>query len=257
MKKGVLVLTEGRSGSNWLGSLTNSTERLGKSDEWFAPKGLGRRTQKIPAQDHISTALERASTSNDFFCIKLFPSHLHWFDQRHGIDLLHHFVTYHDVRLIRLERRDRYRQAISYSKGLQTKQWTSGRDRRREPIYDFGQICRCFFLIERSYAYWESYLNLRNLKADLFEYETLVSNPQPYVNALAVHAGETDLPAPETNLKVQRDDRTEEWLERFQVDVARNGIVSHSTPARPYRRTLSNLARFFMGRQMKPYSYVY
>lgn len=257
MEKGVLILTEGRSGSNWLGSLGNSTGRLGNSGEWFASKRLGPRTQKLSAQDHIATVLDRASTGNGFFCIRLFPSHLHWFDQCHGVDLLHHFLTHHDVRFVRLERRDLFRQAISYSKGVQSKQWTSEGDRRREPVYNFAQICRCFFLIERSYAYWESYLKLRDLNSDLFEYENLVADPQPYIDALAAHAGEVELPAPKSDLKVQRDDITEEWLDRFKAEVARNGIVAHSTPARPYRRTFSNFARFFMRRQMKPYPHVY
>lgn len=39
--KGVAILTEARSGSEWLGSLTNSTGTFGNSAEWLDTINLG------------------------------------------------------------------------------------------------------------------------------------------------------------------------------------------------------------------------
>nr|WP_234896545.1 hypothetical protein [Sinorhizobium meliloti] len=36
--RGYLLLTEARSGSNWLGSLVNGAGNMGRSSEWLSPK---------------------------------------------------------------------------------------------------------------------------------------------------------------------------------------------------------------------------
>lgn len=255
--KGVLILTERRSGSEWLGSLVSSTGRLGTSGEWFANYSWGPRGRSFTADAFFAAALERASTPNGFFCIKLFPAHLHWFQIRHGIDIIHRLMQTHDIRFLTLRRENRLRQAISYARAQQSEQWRADKAKKREPVYDFAQICRCYFLIGASYAYWDSYLGIRDIAAHRFVYEELVPDPMPFLRCIADHAGVGDLPPAEAGTRVQSDASTEDWAARFREDVARHGVVAASAPSRPAQRSPSNLIRLAQGRPLKPYPYAY
>jgi len=253
MKKGVLILTEGRAGTNWLGSLATSTGVLGRSGEWFAQHPYGKKNVRDFTSDQfINEAIQRSSTDNGFFYIKLFPTHVHWFQIKYGVDIINYFLNTHDVRLIRLYRHDRFRQAISFAKALQTDQWRSDRVATREPEYDFDQICRCFFLIGASYAYWESYVMARELEAAEFVYEDLVPDPTPYIQHIAEHAGIKELPETEAQTRVQSDHINDKWLEQFRADVATRGIVEPSALSYYSRFSFSNLVRLIKGRPLKP-----
>ncbi|MEZ5778330.1 MAG: Stf0 family sulfotransferase [Paracoccaceae bacterium] len=256
--RGTIVLTEGRSGSNWLTSLTNQVGSLGLSREWFTPKRLGALTRSKTGPELIDHVLEMAKTPNDYFGIKMFPAHLHWFEQIYHIDLIHHLASNHDVQLVRLTRNDRFRQAISFARGLQTKQWSARAERKAEPVYDFALLCRCYFLVERAYQYWDSYIAVRDLSVHSFVYEEMMENsPKPFVDCIANHAGVAEVELPQSRYVVQRDEITEQWLKQFRKDIATNGVVGHSTPSRPPHRTIANIYRLLRGRQLKPYPYFY
>lgn len=250
-RKGALILTEARSGSNWLGSLTNSTGLLGKSEEWLARKALGRKFDSLRSQDYLDRAVEASSTENGVFCIKVFPKHLHRFHIQDGTDVLQYMYDAYDVQLVRLIRRDTVRQAVSLAKGFQTKQWTSGHDTHRSAAYDFEAIGRAYMTIVQSNAFWEAYLALRGLDAVTVYYEDMVGDPMPYVRAVAEHAGITDLPEIASNLRVQRDAISEEWRERFLEEVSQRSIVGLQAPSGPYKRSMRNFLRFLRGRNLK------
>lgn len=254
--KGSLILTEGRSGSNWLISLTNGTNVLGVGGEWFSNSFLKDWKEKTQT-GLVDRALANASTPNGYFCVKLFPAHLHLVQIRYGFDLLKHFVDTFDVNLVRLTRADRFRQAISYARGLQTNQWTRFSKVKGEARYDFDMICRCYFLISRSDAYWDAYLGIRNLDSSSFVYEDLLDDPRSFVDCLADHAGCQVNQIPQSKLSIQRDGLTEEWLARFTEDVRQRGIVEQSAPSRQPRASASNLLRLLRGAALKPYPYNY
>lgn len=255
-RKGSLILSEGRSGSNWLVSLSNGTGLLGHGGEWFAGWHLDKSNPRT-IDELIQGVLKVASTQNGYFCVKIFPAHVHLMQIRFGMDLLKTLCDAFDVNLVRLARRDRIRQAISYARGVQTKQWTTSNTAKREANYDFDMICRCYFLLERSEAFWNAYLNLRQLETQDFIYEDLLDDPAPFVDSLARHAGYTVDSLPESKHAIQRDATTEEWLVRFTKDVAVNGIVAASTPTRQPPSTLSNLVRLIRGKPLKPYPYTF
>lgn len=254
--RGTLILTVGRSGSNWLMSLTNSTELLGTGREWFSKDYLG---PKLPAtQDElINTVISRSSTANGYFCIKIFPSHLHYIQIKYGFDVIHYLWNTFDVNLVSLTRRDRERQAISYARAIQTQQWTASRSAKIEAYYDFEAICRCYALIDQSYQYWKTYTELRSIRPAAFYYEELLAGPEPFINNISAHAGVKNIREYSSKHSIQRDSTTEEWLERFRHDVTTRGIVDFTTPSRPAAVTLSNLTRFLRKKQMKPYPYYY
>lgn len=254
--RGSLILTEGRSGSNWLISLTNGTGFLGNSGEWFSSWFL-RDEMPRTQEELIDRVLSKSSTDNGYFCVKIFPAHVHFIQIKFGFDLIKYFIDHYDTNLIRLIRRDRFRQAISYARGVQTKQWTRNNPAKAEASYDYDLICRCYFLLSRSDAYWNAYFGLRQLELECFVYEDLLDDPRKFVDCIANHCGGRVSSLPKSKHSIQRDALTEEWLARFVEDVDRKGIVEPSTPSRQPPATLSNLARLVRGRPLKPYPYTY
>ena len=84
--KGVLMVTEARSGSNWLGNAASQTGVLGKSGEWISPVNHSVNAKRVTAEEYIQKIFECASTDNGVFYIKIFPRHLHWFQSQFGFD---------------------------------------------------------------------------------------------------------------------------------------------------------------------------
>ena len=241
--RGVAILTEVRSGSNWLGSLTNATGLMGRSEEWLNRGYLGIDPDGYDALE--AAVLQKASTPNGRFAIKVFPSHLAWAKEKSGKDFLFEIRKTHDLSFVLLERRDRTRQAISAYRASISRVWTSKHRATRGPArYSFAGISQAFFEIERSYAFWRAYLSLSDLSCQSFVYEDLQQDPKPYLEALARFM-QVPVPAttPLSELEVQRDVVTEQWVARFREDVEAKGAIDAIEDA-PLPRTLDNLTRF-------------
>ncbi|UCI31619.1 Stf0 family sulfotransferase [Mesorhizobium sp. B4-1-4] len=247
--KGVAILTEARSGSEWLGSLANSTGLFGKSAEWLDTANLGCKPKSF--DELMSAVIDRGGTANGRFAVKLFPRHLHWSQAKYGADFLAECLRRHAMGLVLLERRDRLRQAISYCRAKASGRWRSTDGADLVPQYDFAGICQAYFLIEQSYAFWEAYLRMTDLPYDHFFYEDLLDDPRPYVASVARQLS-IEMPNREfkTNLRLQRDNHTEDWAERFQNDVKSQGLLAH-LPKRVAPRNINNLARFLLKKQMR------
>ncbi|TPM15141.1 Stf0 family sulfotransferase [Mesorhizobium sp. B2-3-5] len=247
--KGVAILTEARSGSEWLGSLANSTGLFGKSAEWLDTANLGCKPKSF--DELMSAVIDRGGTANGRFAVKLFPRHLHWSQAKYGADFLAECLRRHAMGLVLLERRDRLRQAISYCRAKASGRWRSTDGADLVPRYDFAGICQAYFLIEQSYAFWEAYLRMADLPYDHFFYEDLLDDPRPYVASMARQLS-IEMPNREfkTNLRLQRDNHTEDWAERFQNDVKSKGLLAH-LPKRVAPRNINNLARFLLKKQMR------
>ncbi|MGX5800607.1 Stf0 family sulfotransferase [Bradyrhizobium sp. Arg314] len=247
--KGVAVLTEGRSGSSWLGSLTNATGIMGRSGEWLKPLHLGPEPRGYEALEEA--VIRKASTENGRFAVKVFPRHLAWSKGKCGKDFLLEIRRKHDLGFITLERRDRLRQAISFYRASVSNSWASWINGAGSPVpYSFAGISRAFFQIEQSYAFWRAYLDLSDLPYRHFVYEDLLADPRPYLEAVAELL---DVPAPAsvpvTEFKVQRDDLTEDWLRRFRREAAQMGAIEAIEEA-PVPRTFDNFARIALKRPL-------
>ncbi len=257
MKKGTITLSEGRSGSSWLCELCNSTGVLGKSSEWIDAQHVGVSPTSMSGEKYLDAVVDAGSTPNGFFALKIFPRHVHWFQIQYGFDLIEHLRNVHDVQLVVVERRDRIKQAISFSKALQTKSWSSEQTQKRTAQYDFDQICRCYFMVSRSYEFWKSYLDLKQLAHQHFFYEDMIPEPDIFVQTIAKHA-DVAMPLDYSTERLIQSDRTSgEWEKRFLDEALNKPFISASTPARPPRRTLSNLGRFLSRKPMKPFPFTF
>lgn len=222
---------------------------MGKSDEWLDPVCLGFEPTEYDALE--KAVIQKASTENGRFAVKLFPRHLRWSKEKFGKDFLFEIRKKHELGIILLERRDRVRQAISFYRARMSGLWTFRDQGRKQPIpYDFAGICQAYFQIEQSYTFWKAYLNLSELDFRLFYYEDMLEDSQPYIEAVA---GFLDISAPEatpvSDLRIQRDSLTEDWSARFREDATAKG-AAEALQEMPVARTLSNLARFTLKRPL-------
>ena len=246
---GILILTEARSGSNWLGSLLETTGVMGVPSEWLDLSLLGSRPAS--AEAYVDAIISKASTPNGRFVVKLFPRHLHFAQMEYGVDFVQECRRRFAVGLVRLGRANRQLQAISYARGMMTEQWTSRCEPRAAPVYDFKAITQAYFYIERSEAFWNAYLALNRLEAPHFIYEEMVPDPWPFVEACAGILDVAFDGALCSDLKRQRDGLTEEWLARFREDLLTGSVLPFAM-GRPASRTVPNLGRFFNRQPMTP-----
>lgn len=222
---------------------------MGRSEEWLDPGRLGFKPLKYDALE--KAAIQKGSTENGRFAIKLFPRHLLWSKEKFGKDFLFEIRGKHDLGLILLERRDRLQQAVSFYRASISGLWTSRQKGAQAPLpYDFAGICQAYFQIEQSYAFWRAYLSLSELDFRQFFYEDLQQDPKPYLEAMA---DLMEVPVPETTpvseLRIQRDNLTEEWTTRFREDAASRAAIE-AFEDMPVPRTLGNLTRFALKRPL-------
>ena len=243
--KGFLILSEGRSGTEWLRSMTNATGVLGTADEWLMVDVLDGPSSPAKASEHLDAVVARASTPNGRFGIKVFPHQLRISYHRYGNDFIRDLRAKHDVAVFVVERRDRMRQAVSFARAEMTAAWADNLKKKAAEVYDYQRICKAFFRIEEAYAFWRAYLGIHAIEHQRFYYEDLVGDPTPFIAAVA-QTLDVEMPAKvESSRKVQRDGLTEEWVERFRAEAGRENVLEAAAMANTPRRNIRNLIRFF------------
>lgn len=232
--KALVILTEARSGSNWLAAMMNRNSGWGHCDEWLNPAvhKLPRR-QRLTAEPLWQHILAKGSSPRTgVFAIKVFTHHLMRFHQAYGFDPLQRLASEREVMLLRLERRDRLAQAVSLEIARQSRAWKSTSGVQAEPVYDFRRILRAYLKIAGSYAFWDSYCSLRPLPQQMFHYEDLLPDPRPWLKACARFTGHAARKTPpETRLAVQRDARNADWTARFRQDLAGADLLAGLYPS--------------------------
>ncbi len=228
-RKGYIMLSMGRSGTNWLKSISNATGRMGITQEWLAFDKLEKPLRAYNAQSYYEQFMHQASTPNGHFSIKMFPRHLRQAQARFGIDFIKKCAQENDVKLFLVTREDRFGQAISALKAHQSRTWVADKgnmqdDLRRKIRYNFRKLCGFYFEIEAGYNFWRSYLGINSIDHEAFVYEALLPNPAPFFESAAKHLGVAPPESYESPMVIQRNAETEEWRQRFQDDIATQGI---------------------------------
>lgn len=255
-RKAIIVLSEARSGSNWLASLMQANRGWGNCREWLNPA-----VHKLPQMKRLSPAPLMAliaksaqSPATGVLGLKVFTHHLTRFHGLYGFDPLAQLTQGRETLYLRLERRDRVAQAVSLEIARQTGAWKSTSAAKSDPVYDFGRILRAYIKIGASYAFWDSYCELRSLRQELFVYEDLAEDPGPWLAACAAFTGRPlrQAAAKPTRLNIQRDARNEDWAARFRQELAQRDVLAGLYPAkRSGARTALDLA-VSLGRTRSP-----
>ncbi|MCP4315035.1 MAG: hypothetical protein GY789_03140 [Hyphomicrobiales bacterium] len=242
-KMGFVLLSAPRSGTSWLGSLTNAYGTMGVFNEWFGSHMLS--DIETPTATCEDILFPRSLTDNNRFCAKVFAHQYAGLYRQNGTDLLWSLKSQYDVSFFMLERKDRLRQAISHVRAIKSGNWSYKNEQPDTVRYDFEQIASAYFKICKAYDFWRFYLEMRQIPHQLFYYVDLIDDAHPYVQAVAAAL---DLPQPQptvTDYKIQRDTVTEQWFDRFQDDFGRSNIIDLHDRIYAPSRNAENLARFF------------
>lgn len=220
--KGYLILSGPRSGTSWIGSLVNSTGVMGYSGEWLGLRYLEKPVKEYSLEEHFDFVLQQGTTSNNRFGIKIFPRYLNEVYGSYEYDFIQKCMLRHDVKLLRLKREDRLGQAISHVRASQTQQWRNYMQQKGQEKYDYLAIRSAMAYTDYVEKYWETYLHTHKLDFETYVYEDLVLDPLPWVNSLVEHL-DVEVPKDwDTSMKIQRDDKTQVWRERFLEDYEKD-----------------------------------
>ena len=135
---------------------------------------------------------------------------------------------YRDVRWVLIERRDLVAQAISMFFAGQSKQWRSDQaaGSNPEPIYDFEKIRMQVQALSQRYTAMRSFCAVFGIKPYRIVYEEFSRDPLVGAQSLAAHLGvpNADIDESKVSTRVQRNDRSAEFRERF-LDEYRASIL--------------------------------
>jgi LPS sulfotransferase NodH len=214
-----LIATTSRSGSTHLCRMLTATRRLGEPAEYYNVRVKPLRMQLWGATsdaDYFQQVVARTSTPNGVCGIKVATVAFEQLRASLGpsFDLVR-------PRYIWLRRRDALRQAISLYRAKTTDiwHWHAGQPRPTAcPPFDAEQIEVCRREIAAANEYWRDwFVDDANLAPLELWYEDVIAAPQTAIAEICRHVGisHEHLPAPRSELCVQRDETTEDWHARL------------------------------------------
>lgn len=123
------------------------------------------------------------------------------------------------VSWIWIRRTDEIRQAISWTRAVQTNAWNSDNTPGpREPTYDAEQIRKYLELCRRYDTAWQQYFADAGIEPLALVYEGLDANYDATVRRVLSYLGVEDVPVPAPPIRRQSDALNEEWRQRFLAE---------------------------------------
>jgi LPS sulfotransferase NodH len=233
-----------RSGSNLLTDGLHATRRAGRPNQFFCELFEGTYAEKYnldPQRDYagyVSQIIELTSTSNRVFGFKLMGWYLdtfvqklnHTFGQAPTLELLD--KVFPRLKLIRIQRRDKLRQAISKARAYQSGQWKVRENEEIESNANFDPplIDRCLKENQREEDAWSRFFEQTGAKAFEITYEEFCQNYEGTLQAVLDFLQirlprQTKIGRPLTIR--QHDDVSREWEERYR-SLGRTSELVHS-----------------------------
>lgn len=226
-----VICTTARSGSNLVCDYLAKTGRLGRPTEFFNPDIVRTGTfgQRFSFADHVAVSdyldwLKSAhSTPNGVFGVKMLFEDYEHLGQFPAVRALLETST-----LVRLTRRRKTAQAVSYLMAVETGQWIAS-DVARKPIdqveFDFSKINQHLDRLCMQDARWDAALDSRGLSALHWHFEDFLLAPHDHLNSLAASM-DVDLPNTRihTSLEKQSTERSHEFLVAFQKEAKTQGM---------------------------------
>ena len=223
--RGYALCTEPRSGSNYLLSLLHHTGVLGKPEEYFNYDYMVRGRPDYPQSPdlQIGQIPTLGRTPNGIYGVKLFG----WnFD---NLKTTRWAERLPNLSFIYLERRDILGQAISRVRAENTGFWSSFEEKsKQDPNYNYDAIDKTMRSIVLQQQRWRLFFAYNGLGHLTVIYEQMQNNPQLTISMVARYMGLDDvrIDPGDVGLKVQRDDLTKEWRQRFIAESRNLGRFS-------------------------------
>ncbi|HET9160583.1 MAG TPA: Stf0 family sulfotransferase [Caulobacteraceae bacterium] len=214
-QRGYAICSEPRSGTTWLTYLLSSTGVLGHPREYFNPTNEAVRDIEGYGPDRmIETVLTRGRTDNGVYAVKVFTD---TFDN----PAQPWAKTLPNLSFVHFEREDLLGQAISWAKAVQTGLYLATDEKLGEAHYDQAAIT--WFLVEgaRRQARWRLFFARNGLEPLRLTYSGLTADPVGAVHAVArlVQVEPPSVDPAKAATKVQRDDVSEAWRQRYQREM--------------------------------------
>jgi LPS sulfotransferase NodH len=231
-----LIFFTPRSGSYLLCEALTTSGLAGFPAEHFGANQADRVAKSWGATDqadYLRMLFRHRSTANGVFGAKVTWRHFGVFVDR-SREIEHYrelppavlaSALLPNLRYVWLTRRDKLRQAISYSKALQTGVWNVTRpDVADRPAlqYDRGSITTLLQATRDDEMQIREYFSANGIKPLTIVYEEFVSRYEATCRDVLQYLGvqpvdEFRLPSP--TLTRQRDALTEEWVQRYEEDM--------------------------------------
>jgi LPS sulfotransferase NodH len=231
-----LVCGTNRSGSNLLGGLLKSTGVAGRPEEYFwrghEPHWSERWGASSPVE-YVRAAIEAGTTPNGVFGAKLMWPHMgdllakvsfisgdRWQSAAGQLE-----CVLPNLRFIWIWREDTVAQAVSFSRAIQTDEWTAGVRNRPEgePHFDFKHIRALHDEVIRQNRAWRRWFAVNGIAPLRVRYEDLVDDMEAVTFRLLDSLGVEVPPGttPEPKHSKQADAISAEWISRYRAEMGR------------------------------------
>lgn len=238
-----------RSGSTLLGRLLEDTGRVGVPKEWLnpmqvrdfearlAPSPWARARHRLlvgplvplagrlPWSDerlraYLERVRARRTGEGGWFALKIHHHHLvRWFGpQGDGI-----WTALHPTAWLRIRRRDRVAQAVSWLRAQQTGQWADWQRPWGRPVYHGGLLRRRLAEIDAHERGWDAFFGRAGLTPETIWYEDLVADRAAAVRRALAALGVPDadqVPVPAPTTAPQADATSAAWSARLREELA-------------------------------------
>jgi trehalose 2-sulfotransferase len=236
-RKTFVIATVQRSGSYLMTEGLANTKLAGDTREWFNPSDVKRVCRKNglshPDTDYaayIKKIQEIGTTANGVFGFKCLA--MQWTLLQHRLANHHryHDMPFHkavsdlfpDMHYIRLVRRDKIRQAISFYRAAKSKKWHMvGNQDKPAPLppYSEERIIHYMEMIKKYEDVWERYFDQSGYQPMTVYYEDFIADYEGTLRAVLKFMGievMAGTPFPPPRLKKQADVMTDEWVKLFR-----------------------------------------
>jgi LPS sulfotransferase NodH len=233
-----------RTGSWLLAEGLADTGIAGNPDEYFsAGRELARHNSNANGQassyaEYVTHVFNLASTPNGVAGFKAHLDQLDYLIFRWQLLSRSRCSTFREVIRdvfpeaiwIYSRRRDKVRQAVSWSRSLQTRQWFDipGDTSQRTviPEYDFNQIATLHHRIISEETTWmEFFAAIREMPL-VIDYEDLAASYEPTIAAVLRYIGlaqQAPASVPPPRLRRQSDSISEDWIDRYRREISSRG----------------------------------
>lgn len=229
------VCCTARTGSNLLCELLENTGVAGRPQEHFYASDTHAYAQWETGYGSFMRQVIRATTTpNGVFSTKLMGSSLPFVRAQlqndaefQGMALSEILAAlFPNLQHIWLTRRDKLKQAISFWRAIQTREFVAVdagvQMAESEPVYNFDAINRAIQIISLEESRWQEYFNAMRIVPLTLVYEDFVQDMRATVANVLNHLGINDKYSfAKPTLRKQSDDLSQAWLERYHEDEAR------------------------------------
>jgi LPS sulfotransferase NodH len=131
--------------------------------------------------------------------------------------------------VIYFTREDKLAQAVSYAKAIQTKKWFAHSKQHSDPVYSFDAIRAQIESIAHQERAWEKIFVLTGTEPLRVGYSDLLAREGDIMEQIAKYLGIDHDGQPVIDMEpmgIQRDQLSDEWMERYKLDAERLDSVS-------------------------------